>query len=84
MIMNIINNEYQKTGEIDFKNEVELMLFLKNNEYSIEITKNHITMLKRLKIDYKITTYRTWCDELQANNNGSLYYNELDGYILEI
>jgi len=82
--MNIINNEYQKTGEIDFKNEVELMLFLKNNEYSIEITKNHITMLKRLKIDYKITTYRTWCDELQANNNGSLYYNELDGYILEI
>ena len=84
MIMNIINNHFNKTGEIDFKNEEELMLFLRNNEYAIEITKNHITMLKRLKIDYKITTYRTWCDELQANNNGSLYYSELDGYILEI
>jgi len=82
--MNIINNEYQKTGEIDFKNEDELMLFLKNNNYSIEITKNHITMLKRLKIDYNIQTCTTWESELKYGNNGSLYYNELDGYILEI
>jgi hypothetical protein len=82
--MNIINNHFNVIGEIDFKNEEELMLFLRNNKYAIEITKKHITMFKRLKIDYKITTYRTWTDELKDDNNGSLYYCEFDGYILEI
>jgi len=84
MIMNINNNEYQKIGEINFSSEKELMLFLFANSYSVEVTKKYITMIKGLALGYSIVTSDTWVEELKDGNNGALYYDEFEGYILEI